>query len=215
MHQGSRRLRKQRRLGAVLAVTQVMISGGCMGRPSRVDAPDWDPDQAADQAIADLDTNGDGLLSMEELDAAPGLKYCAEGIDAEGDKDGKLSRDEIYQRVKLYADTGVGLKAFAAHVTLNGRPLVGATVRLVPEPFLGGAVEPNETVSKDGGQVSFKAEGINMSVAKVGMYRVEITSPDVEIPAEYNSKTTLGLEISPVTDAYHQGAVVFHLKTKK
>ena len=186
-----------------------------MGRPARIEAPDWDPDQSADQAITDLDRDGDGLLSMEELTAAPGLKYNAKGLDAEGDNDGKLSRDEIYARVKLYQDSRTGLKAFSCSVILDKRPLSGATVRLVPEPFLGNALEPNEGISDRGGQVRFQAEGFNMSLAKIGMYKVEITSTNVKIPATYNSATTLGLEIPPVTDPYHQGPVVFHLKTKK
>jgi EF hand domain-containing protein len=192
-----------------------MILGGCMGKPARIDAPDWEPEQSADQAIASLDADGDGMLSMEELDAAPGLKYCAKGLDAEGDKDGKLSRDEIYARIELYQKSRTGLKAFSCNVTLDGKPLSGATVRLVPEPFMGDAVEPNEGVSDKGGQARFQDEKINMSLAKIGMYKVEITSPDVTIPTMYNSATTLGVEILPVTDPYHQGPVVFHLKSRK
>jgi len=166
----------------------------------------------AKRAIVELDKDGDGKLSMEELDAAPGLKYCAKQLDTDGD--GSLSQDEIKARISLYQKMKVGLTAFECTVLYNKRPLVGAKVRLVPEPFLGDVIKPLESVSKKGGQVGFAAEGINMSVVPIGMYRVEITSTDVEIPDKYNVNTTLGVEVSAVTDPYHQGPVVFQLKKK-
>lgn len=187
---------------------------GCSGGPSRVAAPSWDPAGMADQAILDLDGNGDGKLSMEELDAAPGLKYCAQMLDDLGDGDGSLNREEIAARISDYVKSKVGLVPFSCTLILNKRPLVGAKVRLLPEPFLGDIAQPLESTSKRGGRVEFPTEGINMSVVPPGMYRVEVTSLEVEIPARYNTKTTLGVELSSITDPYHQGPVVFKLKSK-
>ena len=51
-------------------------------------------------------------------------------------------------------------------------------------------------------------------VVPVGMYRVEITSPDTQIPAKFNTKTTLSVEVSAADDPYHQGPVIFQLRSK-
>ncbi len=187
---------------------------GCSGRPARIDAPTWNPEGMADQAIADLDRNGDGNLSKEELKAAPGLEYCARLIDEKGNSDGSLSRDEIAARIGLYREMKVALVPFDCTVTFNKLPLEGAKVRLVPEPFLGQILEPLESTSNKQGRVEFSAEDIPMSVIPVGIYRVEITSPNVEIPAKYNTKTTLGVEVSAMTDPYHPGRVTFNLQKK-
>ena len=172
----------------------------------------------ASQAMAQLDEDGDGKLSLEEMQAAPGLKYCARLLDTEGDGDGgdgSLSREEIAARIARYEKMRVGLTAFDCRVMLNKRPLVGAQVRLVPEPFLGEVVGPQESTSKKNGWVEFSAgEALNMSVVPVCMYRVEVTSADADIPERYNTKTTLGVEVSAMTDPYHQGPVVFQLQNK-
>jgi hypothetical protein len=208
-------LKTRGNLLAALIIVAGLGSAGCTDDPSRLAAPNWDPAGMATQAMADLDNDGDGKLYLEELEAAPGLKYCAKLLDAEGNGDGSLSREEIVARLTLYRKMRVGLTAFDCRVMLNKRPLVGAKVRLVPEPFLGKVVGPQESTSKKGGWVKFSAgEGINMSVAPVCMYRVEITSPDVEIPEKYNTKTTLGVEVSAMTDPYHLGPIVFQLLNK-
>jgi hypothetical protein len=189
---------------------------GCIGNsPSRIAAPSWQPFKMADQAIADLDKDSDGKLSAEELEAAPGLKYCARLLDETyGDGDGLLSRDEIKDRLEEYVEMRVGLTAFTCTVRLDGRPLVGASVRLVPEAFLGDVIQTLEAISKGNGEVEFLTEGISVSVVPLGMYRVEITSLDFQIPAKYNSQTTLGIEVSAMDDPYHQDPAEFYLKTK-
>ena len=191
----------------LLVAALIVVAGGCSAAPSRVSAPDWDPDESADQAIADLDKDGDGLLSMEELSAAPGLKYCVEELDTDRDK--KLSREEIYARIKLYQDMRGGLASFTCKVTLNGRPLGNATVRLVPEPFLGDVIEPAVGTTTRSGHAQPTAESADVAATRIGMYRVEITSPDVDIPVRYNTQTTLGVEVAAVTDP--KGRAVFRL----
>jgi hypothetical protein len=63
-----------------------------------------------------------------------------------------------------------------------------------------------------GGQVQVITEGEDNPGAPIGMFRVEITSPDVKIPAKYNTETTLGVEVSPVTNPYQSGPITFDLK---
>jgi hypothetical protein len=193
----------------VVALGMVVLTG-CLGRQSRIAAASWDPDTAADDAMTQLDKDGDGQLSAEELDAAPGLKYCVKQLDA--DENGKLSRQEVYDRIKLYQDLKVGLADFSCQVFYKKKPLANATLRLVPEPFLGAVVKSAVGTSMRGGQVRVITEGEDNPGAPIGMFRVEITSPDVKIPAKYNTETTLGVEVSPVTNPYQSGPITFDLK---
>jgi hypothetical protein len=193
----------------VVALGMVVLTG-CLGRQSRIAAASWDPDTAADDAMTQLDKDGDGQLSAEELDAAPGLKYCVKQLDV--DENGKLSRQEVYDRIKLYQDLKVGLADFSCQVFYKKRPLANATVKLVPEPFLGEVVKPAVGTTTRGGQVQVIAEGEDNPGAAIGMFRVEITSPDVKIPAKYNTATTLGVEVSPVTNPYQSGPITFRLE---
>lgn len=166
----------------------------------------------ADRAVTDYDKDGDGLLSMSELEAAPGLKYAAQQLDA--DRDGNLGREEIRARLAEYERMQAGLTSFTCTVIMGRRPLAGARVRLVPEPFLEDVLEPVEGTSQADGQAEFNAAGINMSVAPIGMYRVEITSPDRDIPAQYNTDTTLGVEVSASDAAGNTGPPEFRLKQR-
>lgn len=198
-------------LGGVL----VLFAMGCARTPSRIAAPVWDPDGVADRAMKLLDKNGDGKLSDAELEAAPGLKYCAKVLDGpenSGDGDGQLSRDEIRNRIQLYRDRKVGYNQFTCTVLYNGRPLSGAEIRLVPEPFLGeGLVEPATGQTMEDGRATLDvgAKELKMPVVRIGMYRVEVTSAQVRIPPKYNTETTLGVEVPPVTDLVSPNGVVF------
>ncbi|NOZ40126.1 MAG: hypothetical protein GXP24_07860, partial [Planctomycetes bacterium] len=108
--------------------TGIWSLAGCSGGPSRLAAPSWDAETMSEQAIADFDKDADGMLSTEELDAAPGLKYNARQLDT--DRDGLLNRAEIQARIAQYQKMGVGLTPFSCNVLLNNRPLIGAKVRL-------------------------------------------------------------------------------------
>ncbi|MEO2047211.1 MAG: hypothetical protein ABGX16_11635 [Pirellulales bacterium] len=195
---------------AAMTASLLLLLVGCSGAPSRVAAPEWEPEQIADQAIATLDKDGDGLLSTRELAAAPGLKYCADQLDQDGDQ--QLTRDEIRDRIKLYEDLRVGYTTFMCRVLYKGRPLPGALVKLIPEPFLGSIVEPAQGTTGRSGQVQLVAESSDMPVMRIGMYRVEITSSRVKIPEKYNKLSTLGVEVSGVTDP--NGQPVFMLKSR-
>ncbi|MEM9658969.1 MAG: EF-hand domain-containing protein, partial [Planctomycetota bacterium] len=150
-------------------------------------------------AMEQADSNGDGFLSEEELTAsAPGLGYNLEAIDTDGD--GQLSMEEIAARIKEYRDMGVGLASTTCLVTLKGRPLPNATVKFIPEPFLGDIVEPATGTTTIDGLVRMKADGSDVKAVRVGMYRVEITDPRGKVPAKYNTETEQGIEVSGMTD---------------
>jgi hypothetical protein len=187
----------------------MVVLNGCFGGQSRIPAAEWDPESMADKAMADLDKDGDGQLSEEELNAAPGLKDCLKRIDEDGN--GMLSRQEVLDRIALYKEMRVGLTAFSCMVTKNKRPLANATVRLVPEPFLGGVPKVSTGTSSRSGHVQLIAEGEDVPAAAVGMFRVEITSTDTEIPAKYNTETTLGVEVAPVTKPDVTGSITYEV----
>lgn len=216
---------KSPRLGAngpiaCLFVVALATLAGCGRGPSRVAAPTWDPEGAASRAIEMYDKDGDSKLSDEELADVPGLKYCAKLLDSpqdKGDGDGLLSREEISRRIQLYRDSRTAWTQFNCRVSLGGRPAVGAQVKLVPEPFLGeGIIVPATGIVREDGSAMLDggAEGIRMPVVRIGMYRVEITSDRLKIPAKYNTATTLGVEVPPVQDLVSPSGVTFNMTTK-
>jgi hypothetical protein len=141
------------------------------------------------------DSNHDGFLDGKELDKVPGLKAALNQVDT--DRDGKISKQEIADRIKLWADSRAGRVSFRLRVKHNGKPLSGARVMLVPEKFLGGALQPGSgTTNEEGTAVIFSASAASpkLSGLSPGFYRIEITKDGEKIPARYNTETTLGAE---------------------
>jgi hypothetical protein len=186
---------------------------GCSGRPSRVEAPSWDPSGFADAVLEKLDKNGDSLVGKDEISAAPGLAFGARFIDKDGDE--QLSREELVARFAMYRDRRIGLTSKMFRVTHNDRPLVGADIRLVPEFFLTD-VEPASGTTDESGIVQPYIEGEQYAVMRVGYYRVEVRSPRVELPPKFNTQTTLGVEVSPMADdPSTEGTIEIQLRDSK
>lgn len=158
------------------------------------------PRDAASQALADYDANKDSVLDAKELEACPGLLSSLKRGDKNGD--GRLAADEIADRLTFFQQQGMQSDV-TAEVLLDGRPLVGATVTLVPEKFMGPGVKPASMVTDESGTGYFKTEGSEYVQVALGYYRVEV-SKKVQgregIPAKFNVKTVLGQEISPDVD---------------
>jgi hypothetical protein len=167
---------------------------GCSNKRSGVSIPDWDPPAFAGAVIERLDKNGDSLVDKAELADAPSLAYGARFIDK--DADGKLSREELEARFTKYRERQLGLTSQQFRVTHNGRPLVGATVRLNPEFFLSDIIEPAEGTTVVQGMLSPSIPGQQTPLMRAGYYRVEVTSPSATLPAKFNSATTVGVEVS-------------------
>jgi len=172
----------------------VLLAVGCSGRgagPERVA-----PTDAGKQALDDYDTNKDGFLDAKELEACPSLRMALKKIDK--DNDGKLSPNEIADRLAYFQQSGMQLNV-TVDVQLDGRPLGGATVTLVPEKFMGPATKPATATTDEGGIGEFRIEGSGAPVAP-GYYRVKV-SKNVGgreiVPAKYNEQTTLGQEVVP------------------
>ena len=200
-------------LRLMAASSLFMLLAGCSNRPAGVSIPDWDPAGFADAVVEQLDKNGDASVDKGELGGAPGLAFGARFIDKDGD--GKLSREELVARFTLYRDRRVGMTAYELRISHNGRPLVGAEVRLVPEFFLTDILEPATGTTIAQGTVRPSIAGQPTALMRVGYYRVEVNSPTVKLPAKFNSATTVGVELSPFANEPAQmGAVDIQLRDK-
>jgi hypothetical protein len=150
------------------------------------------PSQAGEAAITQYDSDGDQKLSAAELKGCPGIDIAK--YDTDGDK--HVGADEIRARLEAFLKQGVSRLQFPCVVTLNRGPLSGATVRLVPESFFGGSIQAASGTTDGSGTATL---GIEDGIGGVGpgVYKVEITHPDQNISARYNTETTLGCEVDP------------------
>jgi hypothetical protein len=182
----------------IAAITMFLC--GCGGL-STVKPPDVNADEAAAAAIEAYDDDRDGSLSEAELKDLPALTIQS----ADKDSDGKVSADEIAARIRLWSEGETGISTFYCNVMLDGQVLAGAEVKLEPEPFLGDAVKPASGVTRpDGGILKIDPELLPEDLRMIrgvqpGLYKVRITHPSKNIPARYNTETTLGQEIVPGT----------------
>jgi hypothetical protein len=195
----------RRILFAVVLPLAVALLASCTYGPSRIEPPSIDASAAGDMAIEQYDADGDGRIAGDELEKAITLKAAVARLDTDGDK--AVSADEVTQRVKVWQGTRLGLLPLTVTVTLNGRPLDGATVTFEPEAFLG------EEVKKAVGSTD-EFGGSAPTVAKeerpdpqrtpagvaLGLYRVRISklvNGKEMVPPKYNQETTLGQEVAP------------------
>jgi hypothetical protein len=187
------------RVRLCIGLIVLAVLAGCSGGSgSRIQSPSFSGSSAAKKALEAFDKNGDGLLDDAELAASPGLLVAKSAIDT--NRDGKLSADEIAARVNSYRSSGIGLMSIVCSVTRDGQPLSGATVRFVPEPFLADVIQSAEGKTERDGSVELRADGMALPGIQLGLYRVEVSLRNSKgsetIPEKYNSRTTLGQEIS-------------------
>src|SRR5262245_19135171 len=177
-------------LGALVLLTAGCSRGG--SAPVQIS-----PRDAANQALAEYDTNKDGCLDAKELEACPGLMSALKRTDK--DNDNRLSADEIAERLAFFQEQGMQADV-SVEVLLDSRPLVGATVTLVPEKFMGPSIKPASTVTDELGTGYFKTEGSDYVQVAFGYYRVQVSKNAggrETVPAKYNTQTILGQEIAP------------------
>ncbi|WP_254513952.1 hypothetical protein [Anatilimnocola floriformis] len=169
---------------------------GCSGAPSRV-IPEAPARNAAATAIEQFDADKDGLLSEQELAKAPGLKAGLKQGDT--DQDGKLSAAEINGRIAAWANTKVARMQLVLMITRHGQPLASADVKIVPESFLGTALQAGAGQTNAQGRVMPSAPESDDKPHGLapGYYRIEIQTANGDIPAAFNTATTLGVEMAP------------------
>lgn len=196
--------------GCALLAAMVGCSGGGAGR---IAAPDWSPSSFASTIMSELDKNSDSQIDKTELAAAPGLEFGARFIDTDGN--GQLSNDELVARFEAYQKMKIGLAAKEFRVIYKGRPLPGADVKFVPEFFLTDVIEPATGTTDNLGVVRPTVENQPMALMRVGYYRVEVTSPKAQLPAQFNTATKLGVEVPAYTsDPTMTGTIDIVLRDK-
>ncbi len=164
--------------------------------------PAYDTASAGDVALETYDADGNGQIDENELAKAPGLKSALADYDTDGD--GQVSSEEVQKRVSQYAGRGTALMRITATVRLGGKPLAGAEVKFIPEPFLGDEIKAAVGKTNDYGKAAMMIpddqlpeEQRGIGGVQLGAYRVEITHPETAIPAKYNTESTLGYESRP------------------
>lgn len=189
------------RLTSLMLVLCCTIAG-CSSGPPPLRPPELDAEASADKAMELYDENGDGNLSTTELQACPGLLASIKAHDLDGDK--LISREEIAGRLQKFVDREAALTGLIATVRLDGRPIVGAKVSFIPESYLGEGIKPASGTSQKRGACRIAIAPEDLPAAQQGMrgihygtYRVEITHPDYDIPAKFNTETTLGYDTKP------------------
>jgi hypothetical protein len=187
-------------------VVVVSFLAGCSGG-SPVPGPQatYDPAAVAQAALDLYDKNKNGQIEGAELDACPALKAALPAIDTNKDKG--LSASEIRDRVARYAAPGP--VPVTITVKLDGQPLSEATVTLEPEPFMGASLKTaTATTDHEGATGAFRLDGRSVAALPPGLYRLRITRDGTNLPARYNTHTTLGREVFP---APRQGEVTIDL----
>jgi hypothetical protein len=190
------------RLIAAAALAALLTSCGCSGGARPIE-PVKIAGDAGSQAIALYDKSGDGALDDAELSGCPALLKRKAVYDT--DADGRVSASEIDERIAAWQSQGMGIRALNVLVRLDGRPLAGATVRFVPEEFLGSGPKPASGVtdSSGGAKIGVAKDDLPEDLQKAmirgiygGLYKIQISHPQRKIPSKYGDSTTLGEEIA-------------------
>ena len=185
----------------LVMVMLLVISGGCSGRAARIVPPSIDPATAGNEAIAEYDSNGNGQIDGQELDKVPSIKSALAGIDK--NRDNQVSAEEIADHIKMWQETKIALIGCKLRVTLDGQALKDATVKLIPEKFLGPSVKSASGKTDLRGEVELTVDDPGLNTRRIGgvqtgFYRVQITTDGGKsIPAKYNTDTILGEEVAP------------------
>jgi EF hand domain-containing protein len=181
----------------------VALTTGCNSGPARLQPPGIDADDAAAEALEMYDSDGDGLIAGAELTKANGLQAAMKTLDTDGD--GKVSALEIAARIRSWQASKAGISSILCYVTLDGKPLEGATVTFEPESFLGEEVQTAIGPTNFNGVAApyipkEKRPTPDMPPGlQLGFYRVKVSkvvNGQETIPAKYNAETILGQQVA-------------------
>ncbi len=186
-----------RHISPVALCAVLIAASGCSGRPGRLPPPGI-PAEAGQEAVTKYDANGNGAIDGDELSKVPALKATLARVDKNGD--GQVSAEEVDERIAAWQKSKLAITRSIVTVRRNGRPLAGATITIVPESFLGPSVKSATGITDATGSASLQiSSNPDERGVHLGFYRVKVTKPDAggkeQIPARFNSETTLGAEI--------------------
>jgi hypothetical protein len=193
---------------AAFVIVVTVASGSCSNRV-KPDAVGLDPVAVAQSIVQQFDTDGDSALSKSELKASESLsslnKNTLSPLDA--DADGSVSKAELEAKIQAFVD--VNRVKFRCQILHGGRPLREATVRFIPEPFMGPTLTEAHGTTDENGMTEIE-DGGEFGGMVSGLYRVEVTHPMVKISPQLNTQTTLGAAVDG-TNPYAATAT-FHVR---
>lgn len=187
----------------LLACATCILAVGCSSQPQAIEPVSIDAEAASSQAMELYDSDGDRRLSEGELAAVPGILENLDKYDSDGD--GVVSENEISERIELWEEQAMGLRALSVIVLMGGKPLQGAEITFVPESYLGDGPKTAKGTTNQQGftKVSVAREDLPPDLHSTrirgiygGTYRIEVTHPDIAIASKYNTNSILGAEIA-------------------
>jgi len=183
------RYRLQALFVAVVPSVFWLVIAGCGDQPLRLSPTKVNAMTAALEAMNMYDANKDGRISGEELDRCPSLWAIA--------VDDVVTRQMIAARIVGWQSSAMGRAAVSVAVLHNGKGLPDASVKLAPEKFLSDVVPAIGKTDANGATIlTVPTSGpAEPKGASLGFYRVEITKNGEDIPAKYNTETTLGMAV--------------------
>ena len=205
---------------AMLPLAVLASCFGCSGGPSALSVPGYNPSGSAQKAMELYDKDENGVIDEEELKSAPGLRASMATVDT--NNDGKVSEEEIKNRLLAWDKAQIGLMMFSCDVRLNGKPLSDATITLDPDGFLEGILQSAVGTTSLAGSARPKIPKENRPTPdsppglQAGIYKVRISKivgGKETIPAKYNTETILGQEVSMDDPSISNNQVVYKLKS--
>ena len=174
---------------------------GCNQGPGRAGMPDFDPSESADKALELYDADGSGALSQAELENCPGIGTALDRFDSDGN--GEVSGEEIEARIEEWIEKKSSSLAISISLRMNGKPLGNAKIEMVPASYMGdlGLTIQGHTGPRGSSRLVINKDKSNEEFHDLpgippGLYTIRVTHPDKDIPAKYNTDSTLGAEIS-------------------
>lgn len=181
----------------------LLCLASCNQGPSRITPPSISADGAAARAIELFDTNHDGLISGDELNACPSLKASMATLDS--NQDGSVAESEIADRIRAWQASQAGLSSILCYVTLDGQPLTDAVVTFTPAEFLADAIQTavgktniygvaSPSIPKENRPSPDMPPGLRLGFYNVSVSKME--NGKETIPSKYNTATILGQQVA-------------------
>jgi hypothetical protein len=174
-----------------------------------------DPAVVAAAVMAEYDTDSNGEISKSELKKCPGLQMLTKGEEMllpdyrlDSDESGTISEAEFTEKFRAcFKDMR---QAYGCQVLYRGRPLEGATVTLVPMPFMGDIFGASGETDVEGMCSVMGDDGKPGAIP--GIYRVEVTHPEVKISSKYNANSTFSVALDTTNPYAQEGTPTFPVK---
>ena len=181
----------------VVALVTAALLVGCNRQLPAIKPPKIDVVAAANGAIAEFDTDGDGAISKSE--ACTGMRESWPRYDR--DEDGVATAEEIQERFSEWGK-GSGMINLPIDVSFRGRPLPDAKIAMTPFEFLGDHFKPATGKTDPYGSAFMEIprehlpKHLQMAYGvQTGLYRIEITHPNVDLRPKYNTETELSVDL--------------------